>query len=871
MDFETLFPPGENSLPFGGIIDSPPEFYVGHIVQVNGSIQTNKVDHPAFLWGEVLLTGRLNGPTFILEQLHRVALYGNLDDPEKNEEIGVFSLAGPLEKPIASADGSLFFRQQLHYAALSTQLEPLVKSYDAVFPQMEQIAASLRWTQASQPIEGNIELIISILANDVVDKQLGLVQAIQVEQIPVVFQPIRHEPPPQLPRHHSLTTNCPPPPACPAPKQHLMRLPLKFINLSTKLGKRPANCTDSTLSDPPNDIEAICQSQIDMICAVWRQKASLELDVQPNLEEASCQEKIDYSDFNPPDLSKIRTLTYQSLNYVEIYLVNNILDQTGGGISYDNNNANTICFLEVEAARANPYLLAHELGHMLGLDHPEVERGLLASSTESIMQPAPNPPFNPPFNTLYNCRVFDHNIGRLNPIVSTTNVKECFHPDPIRHLIRDFPQDDGLEPSNPPVGENFWSNSNVWNRHKDRPGALLPSSGPRHEQPLVSSDPNHPIRNFLHVKLERLTAFVQPVTVEFYISDPGVSSSPLRPIGENYKLLFAAKPRVRTQSLPWIVPPGYRSGSSIFAISYSMDAPSPIEAPTSENYGSVASFVPKYSSIAQRNMNIHELTLMNPRSIETTLAWVQMDNPFDKEVSAKVEVDASQAVLLDRLVLEMDNNTIQEITPGESTIIQVSDYLRPGERKILRMRATIPSGLPEGSEHPIYLRFFIDDQLISGYTHILRVVPFATTRVQVLDMLFSAIRDVEVGYNAVLSQNLADKVKQMTTKEIQQSESSRFTRLLLKLFRSSNTWKSELRSLAGDVAALGQILETKNESGILSICQHLSELSRLMSESPDMHDITFIESIRDRADRIQEPAGRLARKQSPNRMSITNS
>jgi hypothetical protein len=162
-----------------------------------------------------------------------------------------------------------------------------------------------------------------------------------------------------------------------------------------------------------------------------------------------------------------------------------------------------------------------------------------------------------------------------------------------------------------------------------------------------------------------------------------------------------------------------------------------------------------------------------------------------------LEIDATQAVQLNSLLLEVDDQIIGKITPGEISTIQIADLLHSQESRILRFQATLPPVmLPYGTELPIHLRFIVDDQVINGYTHIVRVAPLQTTVIQVLDTLFSALRDVGVGYDSEFGRHLADKVKRIVISERRKMESSGCFGLLWEFFRPKRLWRSETVSLS---------------------------------------------------------------------------
>jgi hypothetical protein len=874
MDTENLDPSEEIIQPTDDLFENVQNLYVGHFERARGSIQTPEEPVSVLMSGEIMLYGHIESETFVIERLRRVALYGSPENPEDqpkaSEQIGIFSLAGPLEEPIVTQGSIDKFVEQLHYAALSSKLDPLIEIGDAVFPQVEQIATMLNLEQAGTPDKVAVPLVVSLTSFEPETMILGLIQAITLDPIEVIFNLAGSGSPGHAASHRSLPDKCPPPSpreGDPPPDKDVMRLGIKFVNLTNIPVIPPLDCDDTSLINPLGYLECILRRQIEKVCEVWRNKAALELEVQTEIEEGTQQEKQDYADIDTTDLGYFQSLTLsyklakdkQVNNCVEIYLVNSIIHQggkpTGGGITFDSSLASAFCFLEVAEAQANSSLLAHELGHMLGLIHPDEIPEDMRSSMGSIMEPSPNPPYNPPYNTLYNCRIFDDaNIGRLNPIVTAAEPlqKDSYRPDLPSHWIRDFPADDGREPSAQP-GQDVWSDSNVWNRQKNRTGGLLASGGPKHEQPLISSQ-----KNFMHVKVDRppaQTAYVQPVTVELYLAVPG-SSSKLRPIGDNYRLTFDTKPPSAIKSLPWIVPPGYPAASCIFAISYSADAPLPTEIinPTSKNFSTVAPLVTRYNCIIQRNMNIQQVTLMNPRSIVTTLPRMQMDNPFDMAAAATLEIDATQAALLDSLGLEVNDQIAGKITPGENVAIQIADYLQPGESRSLRLRATLPSGLRKGTELPIRLRFIVADQFLNGYTHVLRVAPLSSTVTQVLDTLFGALRDVGVGFKSELAQAVAEQARKIMTGEQQLLESPRSVGMRSAVFQPQTAWRSGVTNISEACASLSQSLKTRNDPGYEVVGRKLSELGMLLGNSQGIDDIIFIEDIRDRADRIQQLA-----------------
>lgn len=109
-----------------------------------------------------------------------------------------------------------------------------------------------------------------------------------------------------------------------------------------------------------------------------------------------------------------------ALNVIEVYFVNNTLAKDGGGYTRDGKSGLAKVFISDwndQPPLINPRVLAHELGHVLSLAHPdEPSIGYVPASVESLMTvDIPNPDHN----TLYNCLV------GTNPAQATSPVLDC--------------------------------------------------------------------------------------------------------------------------------------------------------------------------------------------------------------------------------------------------------------------------------------------------------------------------------------------------------------------------------------------------------------------------------------------------------------
>jgi len=404
--------------PLPGPMDDIRDLYIGHIAKAEGVLRLQGSGPLRIFWeGEVLFYGHPEGGRFVVERLRRIALYGAPLEPQPNDPIGTFSLVGPLaETSLQPGPGGSIekLRLQIHYHALSVELPPLRESEDAVFPQLEQVIANLQWKQSGEVAGATVQLDVGLEASEWVERKLDILRSVTLEPVTVSLRLAGSERPKLSREHRSLPDQCPPPPAtsCPPEMQTVTRrLPLKFISFSNRLLA---------------DVENLCKVQLSGVCEVWRNKAALDLVVGPDIKEGTDAEKSAKSSVDKPQETGLGS-SYSSPSQVEIYVVDRLLDRPGGGITHDAGQSSAFCIVALDKASANPHLLGHELGHVLGLDHPG-GAGVFPGSAGSIMEPATP---NSPTNTLHNFRVLTAgaNATPLNPIVATTTFPDCFHPD----------------------------------------------------------------------------------------------------------------------------------------------------------------------------------------------------------------------------------------------------------------------------------------------------------------------------------------------------------------------------------------------------------------------------------------------------------
>jgi hypothetical protein len=272
------------------------------------------------------------------------------------------------------------------------------------------------------------------------------------------------------------------------------------------------------------------------------------------------------------------------------------------------------------------------------------------------------------------------------------------------------------------------------------------------------------------------------------------------------------------------------------------------------------------NDIAQRNLHIQGCAPAGGASFWSMLPWVQMANPFADAATACIEIDTSQIPKVEGLSLglslEVEGELEREIKLGESQRELLAEALLPEDHLILRLRATLSleeKGEEEGEEEDttwptfsIDLRFFVGDELITGYRHLLRIVPLEEAVAQVLDKLYGALRSVQAGCQV----NTQDLVEQVNP-------------FIAAAANDPRRALGELCARAASFTGLAESLEglVGNGEKYEAVHRHLSRLAALLSDSSDngspklasgVSPNVLAEQIRDLADRIQEPAGRLA-------------
>lgn len=841
--------PGNSWAESGAEFDDIKDLYIAAITAAPGAMDGITRAGRTTWYGEILVYGSPEGEGFRIEHLRRFALYGVFEEeiPEETLEIGVVSLGGPLE-PVnlqqGRAEGVLL---TLHYAALS-RLSPRIESDDATYPQVEEVVGTITWKPLERVTADRVLMELSFEAILQEGSRLrGLINRITLDPIVLTFRLAGSSAVDQIAVFALASTCAPPTTPCPGGTTTVTRqIGIHIIDFSTV---------------DPATLEDDCNEQIRRACAVWRQKAAFNIQPLSAITPGSSPQRKAYAQLDQTqEFDVLSTVglaapaagapphALPDLTRLDIYIVDKLLDRPGGGIAHNANQASVFCILDRRkinqtAGTANPYLLAHELGHALNLAHPDGTGGDLPSSPGTIMEPG-DP--NPSFNTLYNCRIFT-TPSVLNQLVSHTTMADCFRPDRVDHFIRDFVADSGTEPSVPPAGQDWWSASNVWNRRSNTTGGLNANGSRQHEEPWCTDG-----QNFMHIQLDHRTTPRDPVEVSLYITEPGAApgSTLLSPLAPNHMLSFTSPAHVSGPSilsLPWSPasrPAGYPPHACVLAIATSIDEPWPSGLP--RTFANVMARRASDNDIAQRNINFLNCSLLRGQPLRIMLPWVQIVNPFTEAIDARIEIDTTQSADLIEITFELDNEILSTvIRPGHIDMILVSQSLPPDKPGVIRLYAVLPDDLDLGREMPIGLRFLLGGQMLNGYNHVLRITKPADAVAQVIDRMVGMLQDVGSAFRLDSALSLARSITRIVRQYAQLPK------------EALNALRRQIRRFAD----LAQELDPSAAPEAQDVQRWLFELSGVLTSWNERRQPELvIEQVRELTDRIQERAGRRARR-----------
>ena len=412
------------------------------VAHVASEDQSN--DPTPFLFsGEVLFYADFQDGQFIPTQLARIALHGQSEsivDSGAVAELHTVDLVGPLDNiPVGINQESKTrswiitdFPCRLYHSQLALKER---EDNDVLFPVVEVVTSHFVFQENADSQEERVILDIETIQFQLVDGA-GVVTGVTVEPVTLVFGG-PGQPDEVYEKHNSLQPCAPnvfqlPPCQSADYNAYEREVALKFFNLTRKF--------DMNDAQSEQDLEVLCQLQIDQCCEIWGRQGSLSIQVDGTIHEGSQGDKMAaYNDARARGL--FHKTDYSASSEIKVFVVERLILAGGGdsqGATYYAGTSNAYIVLDLRALEGsggvteNPNLLAHELCHAIGLNHPDDTSDIneIPGSANSIA--AATIP-NSDDNSLFNCRVFTSSV--LNSLVKLINtpggnhILSCFDPN----------------------------------------------------------------------------------------------------------------------------------------------------------------------------------------------------------------------------------------------------------------------------------------------------------------------------------------------------------------------------------------------------------------------------------------------------------
>ena len=399
---------------------------------------------PFLFSGEILFFADFQDGQFMPKRLARIALHGQPEsvmNSSEPAELHTIDIVGPLDNvPVDirqdSDTGSWIiegFPCRLYHSQL--KLKKGEDEDDVFFPNIEIVISHLVFQENDDSQEEKVILDIETIQFQLAEGS-GIVTDVVVEPVTLVFGgPGR--PDEAYEQHHSLQPCAPtvfqlPPCQSPNHNAYEREVALKFFNLTKTF--------DMNEAQDKQDLEDLCQLQIDQCCDIWGRQGSLSIQVDGTIHEASQGDKL--SAYNAARARGLFQKTdYTASSEIKVFIVEKLILAGGGdsqGATYYAGTSNAYIVLDLRALQGsggvtkNQNLLAHELCHAIGLNHPGDTSDVneipgSANSIAAALVP------NSDDNSLHNCTVFTSAVlNSLVKLVTTPggeHILSCFRPN----------------------------------------------------------------------------------------------------------------------------------------------------------------------------------------------------------------------------------------------------------------------------------------------------------------------------------------------------------------------------------------------------------------------------------------------------------
>lgn len=401
----------------------------------------------------IIIDAEMRVPT----ELQRLALFGKaeqVDDVEYTFFLDVDIVAPLNQAPFEERETGFWeaaFEARLFYSKIGIEYD--TGGEEALHPPNEKIRGTLTLSILDIDDTGAITVDIQPLFFTIEER---VDEGSAVNWVSIILDPISLRgvaPPPEAESvaANSFKTRCDQTEPCFAmgndpncsdsPPTVQKEIALKFINLSRR-------------SD--DDVMTWCQIQLDEVCKIWCRRGALDVDVQPELETAvnpthkrplfrNSDVKMMYGLDDANNVTDPAWRSYHLSHHVPVFIVDR-LNQTGAGQGTTNlhGQAGAYVVLDVRAIdpnaplnMRNPRILAHELCHVIGLNHPDSAVGdnSLPGQADTIAQSGAVPSSHR--NTAQNLALFNspqRSSRVLNKVLVMADGTElaiaaCFNPN----------------------------------------------------------------------------------------------------------------------------------------------------------------------------------------------------------------------------------------------------------------------------------------------------------------------------------------------------------------------------------------------------------------------------------------------------------